>query len=232
MPFLADIQTLSPGGIVELYELDGTEIEPGLLYHFHGYPNVASIWWQGIEYRAWPIYGDGFALVGEGQQASPTVSVGDIDGSISAMCVLYDDLVGAVFRRRRTLAQYLDARNFPDGNPSADPAQGTVTGEWRIEQKTNEEPGERVDFELASLLDFGDAQIPARTIVANWCDVEQYRGPECGYTGARCFDARGNPVTDPSLDVCGRGLSDCKIRFGEWEELPFRAFVGAGLNRT
>ncbi|VVE28102.1 phage minor tail protein L [Pandoraea pneumonica] len=232
MPLLADIQTLSPGGYVEMYELDATSIEPSLMFHFHGYPDVASIWWRGVEYTAWPILGDGFALIGEGQQETPTVSVGDFEGAISAMCVLYEDLVGAVFRRRRTLAHYLDARNFPEGNPSADPSQGTITGEWRIEQKTNEEPGIQVDFELASLLDFGDAQIPARTIVANWCDVEEYRGPECGYTGTRCFDRKGNPVDDPSLDACGRAMSDCKLRFGEWEPIPFRAFPGAGLNRS
>ncbi|UVA80473.1 phage minor tail protein L [Pandoraea commovens] len=230
MPTSADVQTLSPGGVVELFELDASELGAGM-FHFHGYSTEQSIWWRGVEYSPWPVAGDGFLITGEGQQATPTLSVGDVNNTISALCVLYEDLAGAVITRRRTLAKYLDARNFPDGNPLANPDESLSVDIWLVEQKTNEEPGERVDFELASPLDFNDKQLPGRAIIANVCSW-RYRGPECGYTGTNYFDQRGNPVDDAARDVCGKCLSDCKKRFGEFNELSFGGFPAADLTRT
>jgi lambda family phage minor tail protein L len=49
--------------------------------------------------------------------------VGNIDGSISALCLHYDDLAMARVIIHETQKQYLDARNFPEGNATADPTQ-------------------------------------------------------------------------------------------------------------
>ncbi|MNJ74594.1 Phage minor tail protein L [compost metagenome] len=62
-----------------------------------------------------------------------------------------------------------------------------------------------------------------------WCLWGEYRGPDCNYTGAKMFDADGNPVDDPALDRCGGRLSDCKKRHGENNPLPFGGVPGAGL---
>ena len=46
------------------------------------------------------------------------------DSSITALCLaLSDDLLQAKVTIRDTLAQYLDAENYPEGNLSADPQQ-------------------------------------------------------------------------------------------------------------
>ena len=223
----ADIQGLEPGARVELFELDATMIAGGSLMRFHGYQQVATIWWQGNEYTAWPIQAEGFAKTGEGQQPTPKLSVGNVDGSISSLCILMDDLVGAKVVRHVTLGQYLDARNFAGGNPTADPAQEFPADIWFIEQKSGE-TNEVVEFELASALDLQGQMLPRRQIIANLCSFT-YRGPYCNYTGTAKFDANDQPVTDPALDVCGKRLGSCKKRFGDTQVLNFGGFPAAAL---
>lgn len=233
----ADIQALEPGALVQLFELDTTEIGGDLL-RFHGYMQAGPIFWKGEEYSPWAIEAEGFARTGTGTQPAPTLRVGNIGqdaegspvpGVISALCLALDDLVGARVIRRRTLGQYLDATNFPDGNPSADPNEEFPLEIWLVEAKTQEDK-ETVEFELRSALDFDGEQLPGRQIQANtcgWLSIGGYRGPNCAYTGAAMFDRDGNPVTDPTRDKCGGRVSDCKKRFGEYEILNFGGFPGA-----
>lgn len=223
----ADIQGLEPGARVELFELDASMIVGGSVLRFHGYQQAGAIWWQGQEYTAWPIMAEGFARTSEGQQPSPKLSVGNVDGSISSLCIIMDDLVGAKLIRHVTLGQYLDAANFEGGNPTADPAQEFPIDIWFIEQKTAE-TNEVIEFELMSALDFQGLMLPRRQIIANLCSFA-YRGPYCGYTGTAKFDANDQPVTDPALDVCSKRLSGCKVRFGATNPLNFGGFPAAGL---
>lgn len=223
----ADIQGLEPGARVELFELDATAISGGNLLRFHGYQQVGSIWWQGNEYTAWPIRAQGFAKTSEGQQPTPTLAVGNVDGSISALCILFDDLVGAKLTRHVTLGQYLDAANFAGGNPSADPDQEFPPDIWFVEQKTSE-TNEVVEFELSSALDFQNAMLPRRQIIANLCPFA-YRGPYCGYAGAAMFDANDTATTNPALDTCPKTLTGCKKRFGATSVLNFGGFPAAAL---
>lgn len=230
----ADIQSLEASAKIELFELDASVIGADLL-RFHGYPQTASIWWQGKEYTPWPIHAEGFTKSGQGQQASPKLQVGNVDGAISALCIHFDDLVGAKIIRHTTLGRYLDARNFPNGNPEANPNEEFPLDIWLIEQKTSE-AAEVVEFELSSPLDFNGVQVPRRQIVANvcsWLSIGGYRGPYCGYTGAAMFDINGNPVSDPAADRCSGQLSTgCKKRFGEYEILNFGSFPAADLIRS
>ncbi len=80
-----------------------------------------------------------------------------------------------------TLARFLDAVNFKDGNPTADPNQHFPDEMWFIEQKTLE-THQVVEFELSSVFDLMGVQLPYRQIIKNTCPWK-YRGPECGYTG-------------------------------------------------
>ncbi|MDR2297842.1 MAG: phage minor tail protein L [Comamonas sp.] len=237
----ADIQGLAPGERVQVFELDATQIG-GEVLRFHGYPQVGAIVWQGKEYSPWAIEAAGFARTGTGTQPAPTLRVGNIGqdeqgnplpGVISALCLALRDLVGARVIRRCTLGKYLDAANFPEGNPAADPNEEFPPEIWLIEAKTAEDK-ETVEFELSSALSFDGEQLPARQIQASscgWLSIGGYRGPYCGYTGAAIFDRDGNPVADPTQDKCGGRVSDCKKRFGEWEPINFGGFPGADLIR-
>ncbi len=112
MTITADIQSLEPGRRIELFEVDCAAIG-GDVMRFHGHLQSTSIVWQGREYKPWPIQTGGFARTSDARQPSPTLTVGDVNGTITALCIALGDLVGAKVYRRRTLAKYLDAINFP-----------------------------------------------------------------------------------------------------------------------
>ncbi|KVN92617.1 phage minor tail protein L [Burkholderia ubonensis] len=221
MPIEADLQGLEPGRLFEGFEVDCTEIGGDML-RFHGHLQSSSIFWQGNEYKPWPIQASGFEHTSNAQQPSPTLSVGNVNGTISALCVYLADMVGAKVRRRRTLTKYLDAANFPGGNPSADPTEEMAPELWYIEQKTSE-TNMQVDFMLSSALDFGGQQVPVRQIgsMCQW----KYRDANCGYIGTAYFDASDNAVSDPALDRCSKRTSGCECRFGANNPLPYGGFL-------
>lgn len=224
----SDIQKLEPGALVELFELDYTHLG-GDHERFHAHTQIGSIWWQGNEYRPWPIETEGFARDGD-RPVAPTLRVGNVNGSISALCIAFDDLVGARLIRRRTLSKFLDAVNFPEGNPSANPQEEYPPELWFIEVKLTED-NTTVEFELASALDLSGVQFPRRQIIANQCPFA-YRSAECSYTGGPVADAQDNPTADPSLDRCGKRLGSCELRFGKGNPLPYGGFPAAGLMRS
>jgi len=228
----ADAQTLEPGGRVTVYELDASSFGADqLFFHQHLQSNV--IWWQGQEYGAWPIEATGFARTGD-QPPTPRLKVGNIDGRITALCLLFDDLVGARLIRRQTLVKYLDAANFPEGNPTADPDEHFQDEIWFIERKVSEDK-EAVEFELTTAIDLNGAQLPDRQIIAGvcgWLIRGGYRGPYCGYNGPPVADANDVPTNDPARDQCGGRVNSCKLRFGADKPLPYGGFPAAGLLRS
>ncbi|RKP43793.1 phage minor tail protein L [Pararobbsia silviterrae] len=231
MSITNDVQKLEPGALVTLFEVDASAIGGDLL-RFHGHIGNPQIVWQGNTYTQWPIEASGFERTGDTQQPNPTVTVGNVDGSISSLCIYLDDMLGAKVTRHRTLGKYLDAVNFPSGNATADPNEEMPLDVWVIQQKSSETK-ESVEFTLSSPLDFNGRQLPGDQIIANLCPSQfAYRGPRCNYTGTDYFDADDNPVTDPALDKCGRRLSSCKIRFGEYEVINFGGFPAASLTNS
>lgn len=232
MGIYADVQALEPGALVDLYTLDGTGIG-GSILNFHGYGRIGTITWQGVQYEPWPLQAEGFEKTGD-QQPVPKLSVGNIDGSISALCINFQDMVGAKLTIHRTLGKYLDAVNFPDGNPTADPTQEIPPEIWYIERKASED-NEVVQFEFSSPLNFQGVQLPRRQIIANvcpWIAIGGYRGPFCGYTGPPVADVNDVATTDPTKDNCSGTVTGCKFRFGNTPSLPFGGFPAAGLTRT
>lgn len=227
-----DVQKLEPGNRVTLYELDATALGADQLF-FHAELQSGPIFWQGEEYGPWPIEADGFERTTD-QPPTPRLRVGNVDGTITAMCLLFDDLVGAKIIRRRTLVKYLDAANFPGGNPDADPDEHFPDEVWFIERKVGESK-DVVEFELASAMDLNGQELPGRQIIAGMCSWilrGGYRGPYCGYAGPPVADINDNPTSDPGQDRCGGRLHSCKLRFGANEPLPYGGYPAAGLLRT
>lgn len=222
MTITADVQSLEAGEFVELFELDCTSFGGDLLL-FHGYINDGTITWQGKQYEPWAIEAEGFSRNGVGSLPTPLLRVGNVDAKISALCIMFDDLVGAKLTRRRTFAQYLD------GKPGADPSQELSPEIWLVEAKTREDR-QQVEFELKSAIDFEDQRLPSRQINANFCPWV-YRGAECNYTDSAMFDADDNPVIDPTKDKCGKRVSSCKARFGQWQVINFGGFPAADTLR-
>ncbi|HHA2879316.1 TPA: phage minor tail protein L [Stenotrophomonas maltophilia] len=228
----ADAQQLEPGGRITLFELDASSFGADQLF-FHAHLQSGVIWWQGQEYGPWPIEATGFSRTSD-QPPNPRLKVSNIDGRITALCLLFDDLVGARIIRRQTLVKYLDAANFAEGNPTADPGEHFRDEIWFIERKVAENK-EMVEFELATAIDLNGEVLPGRQIMSNvctWLLRGGYRGPYCGYAGAAFFDINDNPVDDPAQDVCAGLVRSCKRRFGENNELPYGGFPASGLVRT
>jgi lambda family phage minor tail protein L len=221
MSINADIQTLEPGKLIELYELDASLIG-GDVMRFHAHLQAGPIVWQGNTYEPWPITASGFERTGDATQPSPIITVSNVDNSISALCIFLGDLVGARVTRHRTLSTYLD------GQPGADPTAEMPPDIWIVDQKT-QETNVQIEFTLASILDFAGRLLPSRQVVATLCQFV-YKGPECNWTGVTFFDANNTPVSDPSLDKCGKRLSSCKCRFGATSPLSYGGFPSAGLS--
>jgi len=245
MPLISDLQVLEPGSEVLLFELDGSDYGADVLrFHGHSIPHSSeelqaagvdadqlpakSIWWQGEEYGAWPMQIDGIEANGDGTAVRPTLSVGNVNGRITALCLAFDDLLQFKLTMRHTLARYIDAANFPAGNAEADPTQESIEV-WYIDQKVNED-GETVSWELASPGDVGGESIGRQmTTLCHWCLTGGYRGPDCGYTGPY-FDMDGNPTDDPERDECnGLLTTGCEPRWGAKNELPFGGFPAVSL---
>lgn len=231
-PLIAsEIQKLAPSAVIELFVLDTTNIG-GDVYRFHaGTNNLRQrLVWQGQIYEPFPVQVSGFEFNGSGQLPRPKLVVANVTGIITTLVLAYQDLLGAKLTRRRTLAKYLDAVNFPGGvNPTADTTAEFQDDVFFIDRKTLENR-DVVEFELAAAFDVQGVSIPRRQIIQNVCPWK-YRGSECGYTGTAYFNANDQTVASSALDVCGKRLASCKKRFGENSELPFGGFPAAGLIR-
>jgi len=230
MSYKSDVQLLEPGNEVFLYTLDARALAPSEpLLRFHGHRQSNTIVWQGNSFAAWPIDANGFARTSD-QQPMPRLAVGNVNSSITALCLAFQDLVGAKITRQRTFVKYLDAVNFPGGNPTADPTQEMMPEVWFIERKVSETPTV-VEFELASPLSFGNVQFPRRQIIANNCPW-QYRGAGCGYVGPPVANEMDEPTSDPAQDKCGKRLGSCQLRLWPDGVLNFGGCPAAGLVRT
>jgi lambda family phage minor tail protein L len=229
MTYAADIQTLEPGAEITLFDLDARSITgggAGDIIRFHGHVQSGPILWQGNTYDPWPVQLDGLKF-DPSQPSQPTFAVGNVDGRITALCLAFQDMVGARLTIRKTFKKYLD------GQPDADPDQGGAPEIWLIEQRTGEDDTQ-VTFELSSPIDVGDRQLPSRQIIANvcsWLIKGGYRGPNCSYTGPAVAKQDDSPTDDPVLDICGGRIASCKLRFGQNSRLPYGGFPAAKLTK-
>jgi len=224
----SSIQSLQPSALIEVFELDMSVTTSGGKLYFHAGTNELSepIIWQGVTYKPWPIAASGFDKNGQGKLPRPKLQVSNLDGIISAEVQSNEDLIGCKLIRRVTLARFLDAANFTEGNPTADANQHFADEMWYIDQKTFEDR-EIVEFELASAFDLMGVMLPNRQIVKNSCQW-RYRSAECGYTGPY-FDKNDAPTKLASADYCTKRLSSCRARTNYFANgiIAFGGFPGA-----
>ncbi|MCR4457569.1 phage minor tail protein L [Pseudescherichia sp. L3] len=237
---------LAPGGRVRLITVDASEFSGGIhRFHYSPFPHTSeeidaangdedklgpkAIIWDGEVYEFWPFQMSGLELSTD-QAAEPDLSVSNLDGHITALCLQFRDMVNAKVSIIDTYAVYLDAVNFPDGiNPTADPTMFSLQTFW-LDTKTAEHD-ETVAWAMSSPADLQGQVIPTRQITSlcEWAMRGQYRsGDGCTYNGTAYFDAKGNPVADPALDACGGCLSDCRKRFGAGLAEPNTAILDFG----
>lgn len=187
-----------------------------------------NIIWQGQTFEPMALEVSGLEMRSDGKASAPTFAmannIGGIQGAVSAYCLQFGDFAGAKLKVITTLAKYLDAENFSTGNSTA--SNEAKEQLWYIEQKTSEN-AQAVTFELSNPIDFEGLKIPVRQI-SNYCHWE-YRGEECGYTGAARFTDKDKPTDNPELDKCSKRLTGCECRFGKKNVLRFGAFPASSL---
>jgi len=194
MTIKADIQSLTPSAVIELFEVDLTA-QGDSIYYFHAGTNELSqaVVWQGQEYAPWPAQAKGFDYNTSGQLPRPQLTLANNFGAITAIILVTNDCVGGKVTRRRTLAKYLDAVNFAAGNAGADPDAYLPDEIYYIDRKASED-SVAVVFELTAAFDVSGVKLPRRQIVQNLCPW-RYRGEGCGYAGMPVADSNDNRLS-------------------------------------
>lgn len=194
--------SLTPSALIVLFEIDITDIlmaegvisdlsgnESSRIFRFHNnIPLVnTSIWWQNKEYIAVPVRAEGFETNSRGTLPTPRLGISVSSEGISALALLKDqmykvaDIAGAKVTRIRTLAKYLDPKNFVDGvNNNVGVSQTEFPRDIYYVDRKSSESKNSIEFELASVLDVEGIKLPNRVVVANRC-IWSYRGEGCMY---------------------------------------------------
>lgn len=196
-----------------------------------------SIWFDNVEYGYWPFMAEGIEFSSE-QQGTPTLSIGNQSGVVSAYLRAYQQMVGAKVKIIQTYAKFLDPRNFTDGNEFADSMQ-QWTQLYYID-RPDYEGEEYVRFALSSPLDLQNFQVPTRSITTfcQWQARGLYgKGLDAGEengcswnrgTAKKWYDKHGNQVDDITKDECGGCIQDCRLRFGQLVSDPKAAVLDYG----
>jgi lambda family phage minor tail protein L len=233
MGVAADVAGLDPVEVVEMYVWDATAIgdtEPPIRWHPGTTVAGTAIIWQGNSYQPMPIKGTNYERAGTGALPRPRLEASNIGGYVGEYLRRINNGLGAKVTRKRTLGKYLDAANFPGGNPEADPTAQFPDEIFYVARKMSEN-AIAVVMELAVRFDLQGVQIPRRQVIAGTCQWV-YRSAECSYAGPPVEDINGNPTSDPALDKCRKTVSACKARFGANGVLRTSAFPASMLGRV
>lgn len=212
--------------IIDLFTLDITVLlAPGsidqAIYKFCNWTQVggSDVEYQGDTYTAIPMQAEGFSRTGSGQLERPSLTFSNVGLAITGLTNTYDDLVGATVTRIRTLTTYLD------GQPAADPDAYWGPDTWVVEQKASEN-SLNITFQLAVPFDLEGQTLPGRRLLREQCQWVYRSGIGCHYAGSSYWDVNDLPTSSAELDVCGKRLTSCQLRFGSTGQIPFGGFPG------
>ena len=224
-------QSLTPDARITLYELDLTPVGDTDIRRFSTSSNVGStVGFGGEVYTVVNLKSSGFELKSQGAASRPTVKIANAGSLVSALAQEFGDLRGMKFTRIQTFRRFLDDGAEPDGTA------WLTRDEYFINRRV---ASNRVfvEYELVSVLDQEGKVLPGRQCMRDYCShlyrvwdpvaVDfDYTKATCPYVDALYFTRKGVSTSDPTLDDCGRKLSDCRKRFGQFGILPTRAFPG------
>lgn len=210
----SDVTQLGATQMVEMFVFDASAIGGDILrWHPGTTITDGAIIWQGQTYNPMPIEASGFEVSATGKLPRPTLQAANIGGVLGNYLRSISDGLNAKVIRKRTLAKYLDAVNFPEGNPYANPQTAFPDETFYVARKVNENPI-FVEIELAVKFDVQGIALPRRQVIAGICQWV-YRSAECSYAGPPVEDINGVPTSDETKDRCRKTLDACQARFGD-----------------
>lgn len=223
----AEIQLLEQDAIVQLFEIDATNYGGGIIRFSTAPINGQPVMFGGLQYVPFPVEAEGFEWNGQGTLPRPTLTAAAIDIAFISLVMQAGDLVGAPVKRIRTYRKHLDDGSDPDPDK-------TFPIDYYVIEKKSSQTRTVVQFELSVQMDQEGRMIPSRQILRDSCTQRyrywdgtayQYTNVTCPYVGSGEWTPTGL-IASTGQDRCGKRLSDCKLRFGEYGELPFYGFPG------
>lgn len=224
-----EAQRLDQEPPISLYTIDLTPVGGTIQYFVQATSDDANVVHNGIQYTPVDMEFTGLTTAGSAALPTPTIRIANTSQLPQALVNTWGDLLGCNVTRIRTF------KNFLDGEADADPTAYYGPDIFRIERKVSENPI-FIEWQLSASIDQEGKMLPARHIVRETClwkyrvwngSSFDYSKAQCPYTDSNYYDKNG-AVTTNSLDRCGRKLSDCKLRFGADQPLPFGGFPGVG----
>ena len=225
-----EAQKLNADTPVELFILDALALG-GSIYRFTNSSNgVDDVVFDGNHYTPIPVESKGWEWSGTGALPRPKVKIAS-NAVIKAAVITYGDLIGAKLTRLETMEKFLD------GQPDADNTAHWPVDIYNVERKISHNKA-FIEWELSAAMDQQGRQLPGRQALKNACthiyrkhdalstDFFDYTRATCPYVGDSYFTVNGVSTLNASDDLCGKRLSDCRLRFGEFGVLPTRAFPG------
>lgn len=240
MTFENCLQSLYPGEIITLIDIDGTKFGANK-YCFHS-ENIAytpeelmqaretgilppkDIIFRGDVYGARPFGISGIGFTSNGKAEKPQLSLSNLDGRVAALIRSYNGMMQAKVTIWITQADLLGENGAVE--------DGAYRKMVYYIERPNFVNRDVARFDLTSPYDMDGIMIPSRLTqsVCYWAQRGWYRsGKGCGYNGSAMFDKDNNPVSDPSQDFCAGTVTACKLRFGPENELDFGGAAVASL---
>jgi lambda family phage minor tail protein L len=195
-----DVQKLLDNESFFLYRLyHPTQSNIGSLY-FCGY--VGAVY-GGRQYTALPVALSDLR-VSPDNESEPTITIGDNEGAIGKLIVLYKELEGFQIDIFQVKRRFLDDGTTPNYAFRGIPTTYVIT------QLLSRSP-DKISYKLKGRVRATKAEIPGR-IISSTCAWKKYRGAGCNYAGAAMFNEDNVPVLTASLDVCARTRRACLVR--------------------
>ncbi len=187
---MSDLFLLTNKQVIDLFEIKLNDFEG--YFRFHGSKNFdKDLVFKGVTYFYIPSEISNLKYDSDGKQNRPTFLISNANNFIGNLLIGRNDLLGRKFFKKKLLAKDLDAVNFGgvSKNPLGQSAfRDFIQVDTFIIHKKNYENKEKVEFELANVLDIDGMTCPKRKVFNDSCQW-QYRGAGCNYGKIAGFKA-------------------------------------------
>lgn len=205
---MSNLFLLDNTSVLDLFEIKLNDFDG--YFRFHGSKNLKSnIIFKGKEYLFIPCEISNLEYSSDAKQNRPTLSIANINNYISNLIKDRKDLIGKRFYRKKILTKDLDDVNFGGSNKNtlgASSFSSFISVDTFVIQKKNSENKDKVEFQLANILDLDGQTVPSRKVYNDICQW-QYRGYGCNYGKLSDYDGPTIPVKKTKFDTLASVIS-------------------------
>ena len=187
---MSNLFLIEPKQIIDLYEISLGDHQG--YFRFHGSKNFnKDIIFKGNSYLYIPSEISNLQYDSQGKQNRPTLVMSNVNNFISQILIDRNDLLGRRVYKKKLLAKDLDSVNF-GGDSKKNPLGNSffrdfIVVDTYVIHKKNYETKDKIEFELANVLDVDGMTCPKRKVYNDSCQW-QYRGAGCNYGKLANYD--------------------------------------------